>query len=44
MSCIEDIAWRRTFNTAEQLKTLGKELKMTDYDQYLLTIAEEKSK
>lgn len=41
VSCIEEIAWRRGFITAEQLKALGEELKMTDYGQYLLTIAEE---
>ena len=29
------------FITTEQLKALGEELKMTDYGQYLLTIAEE---
>lgn len=41
VSCIEEIAWRRGFITTEQLKKLGEELKMTDYGQYLLTIAEE---
>lgn len=41
VSCIEEIAWRRGFITTEQLAALGKELKMTDYGQYLLTIAEE---
>ena len=41
VSCIEEIAWRRGFITTEQLKALGEELKMTDYGQYLLTIAEE---
>lgn len=41
VSCIEEIAWRRGFITTEQLKVLGEELKMTDYGQYLLTIAEE---
>ena len=41
VSCIEEIAWRRGFITTEQLRTLGEELKMTDYGQYLLTIAEE---
>lgn len=41
VSCIEEIAWRRGFITTEQLRALGEELKMTDYGQYLLTIAEE---
>ena len=39
VSCIEEIAWRRGFITTEQLKALGKELKMTDYGQYLLMLA-----
>ena len=41
VSCIEEIAWRRGFITTEQLAALGEELKMTDYGQYLLTIAGE---
>lgn len=41
ISCIEEIAWRRGFITTEQLRTLGEELKMTEYGQYLLAIAEE---
>ena len=41
ISCIEEIAWRRGFITTEQLKTIGEELKMTDYGQYILSIAEE---
>lgn len=41
VSCIEEIAWRRGFITTEQLITLGEELKMTEYGQYLLTIARE---
>jgi len=40
MSCIEEIAWRRGFITAEQLMALGQELKMTDYGQYLISLAE----
>ena len=39
VSCIEEIAWRRGFISTEQLVDLGEELKMTDYGQYLLTIA-----
>lgn len=41
VSCVEEIAWRRGFITTEQLLALGEELKMTDYGQYLLTIAGE---
>lgn len=41
VSCIEEIAWRRGFITTAQLRKLGEELKMTDYGQYLLTIAKE---
>ena len=41
VSCIEEIAWRRGFITTEQLYALGKELKMTDYGKYLMTIAGE---
>ncbi|MBQ2972182.1 MAG: glucose-1-phosphate thymidylyltransferase RfbA [Ruminococcus sp.] len=41
MSCIEEIAWRRGFITAEQLFELGQELKTTDYGKYIISIAEE---
>lgn len=41
ISCIEEIAWRRGFITTEQLKALGEELKMTEYGQYLISLAEE---
>lgn len=41
ISCIEEIAWRRGFISTEQLISLGESLKMTDYGQYLLTIARE---
>ena len=40
LSCIEEIAWRRGFITTEQLSALGEELKMTDYGQYLISLAE----
>ena len=40
VSCIEEIAWRRGFITREQLRTLGEELHMTDYGQYLISLAE----
>lgn len=41
VSCIEEIAWRRGFINTEQLKSIGESLKMTDYGQYLLTLAGE---
>ena len=41
MSCIEEIAWRRGFITTEQLIELGEELKMTEYGQYLISLAKE---
>ncbi len=40
ISCIEEIAWRRGFITTEQLMRLGESLKMTDYGQYLLSLAD----
>lgn len=41
VSCIEEIAWRRGFITLEQLHELGRELSMTEYGQYLLSLTEE---
>lgn len=41
VSCIEEIAWRRGFITAAQLRQLGESLKMTDYGQYLLSLVRE---
>ena len=41
VSCIEEIAWRRGFITTDQLRTIGENLKMTDYGQYLLSLATE---
>ena len=41
VSCIEEIAWRRGFITREQLRKIGEGLKMTDYGQYLLSLAQE---
>lgn len=41
VSCIEEIAWRRGFITTAQLLSIGESLKMTEYGQYLLTIARE---
>lgn len=41
VSCIEEIAWRRGFITTQQLRAIGEGLKMTDYGQYLLSLATE---
>lgn len=41
VSCIEEIAWRRGFITTEQLLEIGESLKMTDYGQYLISLAKE---
>ena len=41
VSCIEEIAWRRGFITTEQLYKIGEGLKMTEYGQYLLSLAKE---
>ena len=41
VSCIEEIAWRQGFISAEQLLELGQKLKMTDYGQYIISLAEE---
>ena len=40
IACLEEIAWRKGFITKEQLINLGKELKMTDYGKYILSIDE----
>lgn len=44
VSCIEEIAWRRGFITTEELLAIGESLKMTDYGQYLISLAKEKIK
>ncbi len=42
VACPEEIAWRRGFITADQLRQLAKPLAKNDYGQYLLEILEEK--
>ena len=44
VSCVEEIAWRRGFITTEQLLKIGENLKMTDYGQYLISLAKETEK
>ncbi len=41
ISCIEEIAWRRGFISAEELRAIGEELKMTDYGKYILSVIED---
>lgn len=41
VSCIEEIAWRRGFIDREQLLKLGEELAMTEYGQYLISLAKD---
>ena len=38
ISCIEEIAWRNGFISTEHFKSLGENLKMTDYGQYILSL------
>ena len=40
IACIEEIAWRRGFIDTNRLRKIGEGLKMTDYGQYLLSLAE----
>ena len=39
ISCIEEIAWRQGFIDSHQLEKIGDSLKMTEYGQYLLSLA-----
>ena len=41
IACLEEIAWRRGFINAEQLKAVGESLRMTDYGQYILSLLDE---
>jgi glucose-1-phosphate thymidylyltransferase len=38
VACLEEIAWRMGFISAERMKMLGEELKMTNYGQYILSL------
>jgi len=42
ISCIEEIAWRRGFIDTMQLRRTRESLKMTEYGQYLISLANEK--
>ena len=41
VSCIEEIAWWRGFITTQRLREIGEGLAMTDYGQYLISLAGE---
>ncbi len=41
ISCLEEVAWRRGFISTEQLRKIGESLKMTEYGQYILCLANE---
>ena len=40
ISCLEEIAYNKGFITREQLRSLGEDLKMTDYGKYIISLAE----
>jgi glucose-1-phosphate thymidylyltransferase len=40
IGCIEEVAYRRGFITAEQLKVLGEPLRKSGYGEYLIQVAE----
>ena len=42
VSCIEEIAWRQGFIDSDRLLELGRELDMTAYGKYIVSLAEEK--
>lgn len=41
ISCIEEIAWRRGFISAQKLYSIGKSLKSTEYGKYLMLLGKE---
>jgi len=41
VSCLEEIAYNKGFINKEQLMNLGKELEMTEYGKYIISIARE---
>ena len=41
ISCIEEIAWRRGFISTEVFRSLGEEIKNTEYGKYIISLSEE---
>lgn len=41
VACLEEIAWRKGFISATQLEQQGEKLSMTEYGQYILSLAAE---
>ncbi len=41
ISCLEEIAYNRGFINKDQLEELGKELKMTEYGKYIISLTKE---
>jgi len=39
IACLEEIAWRRGFISRKELEAIGEKLKMTEYGQYIITLA-----
>ena len=42
IACLEEIAYRQGFVTADQLRERGEKMKKNDYGQYLINVAEGK--
>lgn len=40
IACIEELAWRKGFINLDQLHELGRNLQMTDYGKYILSLGE----
>ena len=43
LACIEEIAWRHGLITTDQLQSLGDELRLTQYGQYLLSLTRDEN-
>lgn len=42
IACPEEVAWQKGFISAQHVRAIGQELKMTEYGQYLLSLVEGK--
>ena len=40
IACLEEIVWRKGYITDDELRTLGEDLKQTEYGKYLLSLIE----